>query len=550
MTHLDLERGAAGDLRARALLDDGRERRARRRSSPATSSGSQERLEDGGYDGDVLLLHSGGGVMTPKPAEQFAVRLAASGIAAGAIASRHIATLCGYANAIGLDMGGTSTDISLVYDGEVRIDEGVVRRVRLPDLLPVDRGADDRRRRRLAGVDRRGRLAAQRPAVGRREPRARPATAAAASEPTNTDANLVLGRLGARADRRRDDARPRRRRAARSRTQVAEPLGLELLEAADAVIAGREREHGRRRPADLDPARLRPARVRARRLRRRRRRCTAPRSRASSSIPTVLVPPQPGHHVGARLPARRRPPRPLGDVPAPHVDDASTRTSSRREFAQARGRGARAARGRGRARRSRCRSQRLDRHALPRPVALARRSRSRRRSTSTQAVAHVPRRARARVQLPPRRRAGRDLPAQRHARSASTPKPELAAARADRRRRRSRRARAGPYVRRSRRRRSTRPSTLRDDLPAGLRVRGPGDRRPARLDDARPAGLARRGRRVAEHPHARLGGRATERRQAPSARLDPGHVRGAEERVRRPSSTRWPSRSCAPATRS
>ena len=72
--------------------------------------------------------------------------------------------------------------------------EGVVRRVRLPDLLPVDRGADDRRRRRLARLDRRGGLAAQRPAVGgrrsgpgvlrarrreadehRREPRARPA---------------------------------------------------------------------------------------------------------------------------------------------------------------------------------------------------------------------------------------------------------------------------------------------------------------------------------------------------------------------------------------
>ena len=39
------------------------------------------------------------------------------GIAAGAIASRHIATLCGFPNAIGFDMGGTSTDISLVYAG-------------------------------------------------------------------------------------------------------------------------------------------------------------------------------------------------------------------------------------------------------------------------------------------------------------------------------------------------------------------------------------------------------------------------------------------------
>jgi N-methylhydantoinase A len=80
-----------------------------------------DRLGENGYGGDVLLLHSGGGVMTPKTAERLPVRLAASGIAAGAIASRHLATLCGYPNAIGLDMGGTSTDISLVYAGEERV---------------------------------------------------------------------------------------------------------------------------------------------------------------------------------------------------------------------------------------------------------------------------------------------------------------------------------------------------------------------------------------------------------------------------------------------
>ena len=41
----------------------------------------------------TILKYSGGGVMTPALAEQFSARLAASGIAAGAIASRHIARL-------------------------------------------------------------------------------------------------------------------------------------------------------------------------------------------------------------------------------------------------------------------------------------------------------------------------------------------------------------------------------------------------------------------------------------------------------------------------
>ena len=80
----------------------------------------EERLAGEGYDGDLLLLHSGGGVMTPRTVQRFAVRLAASGIAAGAIASRHLAALAGYPNAIGLDMGGTSTDISLAFGGELR----------------------------------------------------------------------------------------------------------------------------------------------------------------------------------------------------------------------------------------------------------------------------------------------------------------------------------------------------------------------------------------------------------------------------------------------
>ena len=80
----------------------------------------QTELNEGGYEGDILLFHSGGGVMTPQAAEKLAVRLASSGIAAGAIASRWIGVLCGYPNAIGLDMGGTSTDISLAYQGVER----------------------------------------------------------------------------------------------------------------------------------------------------------------------------------------------------------------------------------------------------------------------------------------------------------------------------------------------------------------------------------------------------------------------------------------------
>jgi hypothetical protein len=71
-------------------------------------------LKAEGYIGDLLILHSGGGVLTAEGARRDAARVASSGIVAGAIAGAHIARECGFANAISLDMGGTSTDISLM----------------------------------------------------------------------------------------------------------------------------------------------------------------------------------------------------------------------------------------------------------------------------------------------------------------------------------------------------------------------------------------------------------------------------------------------------
>jgi N-methylhydantoinase A len=192
-------------------------------------------LEGGGYDGDLLILHSGGGVMTPETADRWAVRLAGSGIAAGAIASRHIASLCGFENAIGLDMGGTSTDISLVYEGEERITtEWSVQYgypIRFPSIEVLTIGAGGGS---LAWIDDAGSLRNGPQSAG-----AEPGPACygqGGTEPTNTDANLVLGRLGTSLI---DGAMALDVGQAEEalRRSVAEPLGLELSEAAEAVVA-------------------------------------------------------------------------------------------------------------------------------------------------------------------------------------------------------------------------------------------------------------------------------------------------------------------------
>ena len=112
--------------------------------------------------------------------------------------------------------------------------QGVVRRVRLSDLLSVDRGADDRRRRRLVRLDRRGRLAAERPPIGRRTSRS--SLLWARQRPANEHRREPRARTPRRgADRRRDAARPGGR-GARDLGAHRGSAGLGLVEAADAII--------------------------------------------------------------------------------------------------------------------------------------------------------------------------------------------------------------------------------------------------------------------------------------------------------------------------
>jgi len=191
-------------------------------------------LRDGGYDGDLVLLHSGGGMMNAKTAERYAARLAASGLAAGAIASRHIATMCGFENAIGLDMGGTSTDISLVYEGEARVTKEWFVEFGYPILFPsievltIGAGGGS-----LAWLDETGALHSGPKSAG-----ASPGPAAygrGGTEPTTTDANLVLGRLGTGLIGG-EMSLDRELAADAVRAGVAEPLELEVEDAAAAVI--------------------------------------------------------------------------------------------------------------------------------------------------------------------------------------------------------------------------------------------------------------------------------------------------------------------------
>ena len=268
-------------------------------------------LQEGGYESDLLMLHSGGGVMTPATAGQFAGRLAGSGIAAGAIASRHIAMLCGYENSIGLDMGGTSCDVSLVFGGESRVTKdwhiefGYPIRFPSIEVLTIGAGGGS-----LAWIDDAGSLHNGPQSAG-----ADPGPACYGrgnTTPTNTDANLALGRLGTQLaggqivlDKAASETAVR--------TGVAEPLGMDPVAAAKAIVSVANANM-----ADAvrlisisrgyDPARLRP-----RRLRRRRR--PARRGAGEGAFhPDRDRAAQSGGDLGTGLPARRCAPRHLAHL--------------------------------------------------------------------------------------------------------------------------------------------------------------------------------------------------------------------------------------------
>lgn len=192
------------------------------------------RLKGKGYGGDVLAMHSGGGVMTVEAMSYYAARIANSGPTAGAIAGAFIADQCGFENAIGFDMGGTSTDVSLTYRGRVQttdewwVEYGYPIMFPSTDIRTIGAGGGS-----VAWIDEGGSLR-----VGPRSMGADPGPACygrGGEEPTITDANVLLNWLDPRMFLGGDmTINPDlARRALEER--VADPFGMDLVEAAVAV---------------------------------------------------------------------------------------------------------------------------------------------------------------------------------------------------------------------------------------------------------------------------------------------------------------------------
>ena len=269
----------------------------------------QKELKLARFPSELLIMQGNGGTMSGKAAADYAVQTVMSGPAAGALAAARIGQQSGHPNLIGCDMGGTSFDVTLIRAGEPALSAekdiayGVPIRVPMIDIHTIGAGGGSIARITKAGILQ----------VGPDSAGANPGPICygrGGTEPTVTDANLVLGKLdpaalpgvaggvsiddGAGRDRRQDrpPARARRHRGGRRDHHR------------------RQRSTGERHPPGVDRERLRSARLRALPVRRRGAspcRGLGARARRADGAGTALSRPHlsVGLHLG-RPPARFR----------------------------------------------------------------------------------------------------------------------------------------------------------------------------------------------------------------------------------------------------
>ncbi len=194
-------------------------------------SGIGDELRQQGFKQPMMMIHNTGGMASIL--RTAAVNTYNGGPVAGLMGSSHLGSLYGYSNVITTDMGGTSFDIGMVAEGSPRfyqftpvIDRWLVDATIL-DTHSIGAGG--------GSIARVNTLIANRVEVGPESAGAMPGPAAynqGGTEPTVTDADIVLGYInpdnfhgGAmRLDHRRAE------RAVRER--IASPLGIRLEEAA------------------------------------------------------------------------------------------------------------------------------------------------------------------------------------------------------------------------------------------------------------------------------------------------------------------------------
>ena len=195
-----------------------------------------EHIRQAGFTGSFLVVQSTGGLYEVAQAQTQCVRMLESGPAAGVIGTQALCRTLGIDNAIAFDMGGTTAKAGVIYKGEPLTtgaaliggyDQALPVQIAMMDIFEVGTGGGSIARVVEGGLR-----------VGPQSAGAAPGPACyglGGTEPTVTDANLMLGRLG--ADRFLGGEMPLDVKAAEAAlARVAEPLGMDATAVADGIL--------------------------------------------------------------------------------------------------------------------------------------------------------------------------------------------------------------------------------------------------------------------------------------------------------------------------
>jgi len=200
--------------------------------------GIDAHLKDSGFAGSFLLVQSTGGLYESHQAQAQCVRMLESGPAAGVIGAQALCRALGLADAVAFDMGGTTAKAGVIHKGEALTtgaaliggyNQALPVQIPMMDIFEVGTGGGS-----IAAVDASGALK-----VGPRSAGAEPGPACygrGGALPTVTDANLLLGRLGADrflgGEMKLDAGAAERAISA----HVARPLGIDAVRAAEGIL--------------------------------------------------------------------------------------------------------------------------------------------------------------------------------------------------------------------------------------------------------------------------------------------------------------------------
>lgn len=193
----------------------------------------ERRLGDAGLGVPVEVMRSGGGTFTTGVAAREPIHTLLSGPAAGAWGAAALGRVLGIGELIAADVGGTSTDVTLVSDGRPATTadgtiDGLPFAVTTTDIHTIGSGGGSVAWRDAGGALR----------VGPRSAGAVPGPAcygAGGTEPTVTDANVVLGRLDPQV-RLGGDLSLWPELADQAVAQLASELDLDPVECAEGIV--------------------------------------------------------------------------------------------------------------------------------------------------------------------------------------------------------------------------------------------------------------------------------------------------------------------------